>query len=74
MGDERRPQLSHYERTGKDIDYDDDNGKHEAAAQSVRERGGKQAEPVPVRGPKSRSSGGWDDDVHDEDLLDLVHR
>ena len=27
-----------------------------------------------MRGPKSRSSGGWNDDVHDEDLLDLVHR
>ena len=78
MGDEKRPQLSHCERAGEDIDNDDDNVKHGAAAagtstEGEREAGGR-AVPVPVRGPKSRSSGGWNDDVHDEDLLDLVHR
>ena len=77
MGDEKRPQLSHCERAGEDID-DDDNVKHGAAAAGTSpecERGARgRAAAVPVRGPKSRSSGGWNDDVHDEDLLDLVHR
>ena len=76
MGDEKRPQLSHCEREGEDIDDDDDNVKNGAAAAGTspeceREAEGRAA-PVPVRRPKSRSSGVGGDDVHDEDQLDLV--